>query len=215
MRSGCHWMIVKQDEGNIMRKKDELLTRYDYRVDEDCVLRSNFRWGWPSVRVFPMDSTTGPWQSTRPAPVVPMLSILRPFDAPIYSRIPRDIYGTPSLDMASEARTGGYNHFHSDHREQRWILFPVRCIMTVLSLAVDEALIVGQQFLVRSCFRSYTGLGMERTRRALAVCPYHIVTLVRDHFSTEPSRHSICFNAGTKRKNIGAFRSNVPRYPGE
>ena len=162
-----------------------------------------------------LDSTTGPWQSTRPAPVVPMLSILRPFDAPIYSRIPRDIYGTPSLDMASEARTGGYNHFHSDHREQRWILFPVRCIMTVLSLAVDEALIVGQQFLVRSCFRSYTGLGMERTRRALAVCPYHIVTLVRDHFSTEPSRHSICFNAGTKRKNIGAFRSNVPRYPGE
>ena len=78
MRSGCHWMIVKQDEGNIMRKKDELLTRYDYRVDEDCVLRSNFRWGWPSVRVFPMDSTTGPRPSTRPAPVVPMLSIVRP-----------------------------------------------------------------------------------------------------------------------------------------
>ena len=213
MRSGCHWMIVKQDEGNIMRKKDELLTRYDYRVDEDCVLRSNFRWGWPSVRVFPMDSTTGPRPSTRPAPVVPNVIYCKTFDAPSYSRIPRDIYGTPSLVMASEACTGGYNHFHSDHGEQRWILFPVRCIMTVLSSRWPSRmrLKVGQQFLVRSCLRSYTGLGMERTRRAHANCPYQIVTLVRDHFSTEPSRHSICFNAGTKRKNIGAFRSNVPR----
>ena len=53
MRSVCHRVLDEQDEGSIMTKWDELISRYDYRVDEDCVLRSQFSDGkWVSPRVY-------------------------------------------------------------------------------------------------------------------------------------------------------------------
>lgn len=40
VRSVCHRVVDEQDEGSIMTKWDELISRNDHRVDEDCVLRS-------------------------------------------------------------------------------------------------------------------------------------------------------------------------------
>jgi hypothetical protein len=187
------------------------------------VLRSNFRWGWPrwpSVRVFPM-----------PFPLRPRLYHRA---AAIHAASP---CGANAIYCKTFRRAILSTHSGVASRYLRYAIlwiWPLRLAQAGMTIFIQ---IMGSNtgfcFLCTVSWQSSgwpprmrpSNLGSSFSFEAafdhipiwewngpgeLMPFVYHIVTLVRDHFSTEPSRHSICFNAGTKRKNIGAFRFNVP-----